>query len=297
MPALAPFGVHQYWRVYALNNNGGTSYIQIAQVEFLDASGNLIAPSGGTVIFSSEVISNEAVYAFDGTPLANSWLGNGTTNQWIGYQFPAAKAVASVRLWTAGGTIDRAPKDCILQSSNDGSTWVDAFSFSYYYPVISTARTFPLATPAAGYHYAWRLFCADNNGGSTWIIINEIEFHSTIGGADITSSAASYTGDTTGRVIYSSFDGSGDAYLAFSGTSGQWLSAGTTNQWIGQAFPNPVAIAEIAVTSANGQASRAPQNMKLEYSDDGGSTWTAQKTFAAQTAWGSTGETRVLAAI
>lgn len=297
MSGSASSGVHQYWRVYCTNNNGGSA-VNIAQVIFLDAYGVQVATSGGTVIKSSETVTNEAYYVFDGTPLANSWLASTAANEWVGYNFPSQVAIAGVTIWGPNsGIITRCPKDMLLQYSDDGAAWTTLFAFHFYGPVFNTGRTFPLATPSPGYHYQWRLDCADNNGGASYIIVDNIEFRATAGGADQTAgmSSASYGGNSSGRVTYSSDMPGGEAYNAFGGAGPWWESNGTTNQWDGAIFPTPVRVQEVAVLSASGQANRAPQNMSLSYSDDG-VTWVKKTTFAAQTGWAAGGETRILSA-
>lgn len=292
------YGTHAYWRVFCTNNHGGTSYINIAEVVFRDHDGNAIATSGGTVIKSSEVVSNEASLVFDGN-VATSWLGNGTTNQWVGYHFASAVAVEQVTLQVCDhGTdpIGRSPKDCILQYSDDGSAWSDAFSFVNVWPVESAAKTYPLAAPASGYHYAWRVFCVNNNGGTSGILVREIELRATAGGADQTANVGADPGTASGRVIKSTEFASDEAWRAYDNTSGLWFSNGTTNQYNGFVFPSPVKVEEITLQAHTSNMTRMVKDAHLDYSDDDGATWTTQKTFASQTGWAA-GEIRTLTAI
>jgi len=292
------FGAHAYWRIFMSNTNGASDFLNLAQIQFLNHSGTLIPATGGTVLFSTQTASNEAFYCFDGTPLANSWLSTSPTNQYVGYQFTSPVAPETVTLWGPNsGNILRCPLNCTMDYSDNGSSWTTAISFSMYGPVFSSSQTFPTVTPPAGSHRFWRVFCSDNNGGSSFIILDEIQFRATPGGANLTAGAtASYGGNTVGRVQYSSDVGGDEAYNAFTGTGALWASNGTTNQYNGWVFPSATPVQEVALTSGNGQAARAPKNMAIQYSDDG-TTWTTQKTLAAQTGWASTGETRVFAAI
>lgn len=284
--ASSPYGSHAYWRLFVTNTNGGT-VVNVGELNFKDASGSTIPATGGTASASSND-GNAPASAFDGS-LSSIWRATSGANEWLRYQFAAPVAVAQIVLYTpTSGTdfINRAPKDCKLQYSDDGSTWSDAFSFTNYLPVSGYGETYPFVAPPSGYHRAWRVFCVNNNGDAI-IRIEELEFRATAGGADQTSTTA-----TDGRAISSSGTASG----AFDNTTSQWNSATNTNEWVGFVFAAAVKNEEITVKSGSvSAATRSPKDMLFQYSDDG-VTWTTQKTFASQTGW-SASETRTLTAI
>lgn len=294
------YGNHAYWRVYATNNNGSTSFISLAEVVFKNGAGTTIPATGGAVLYSSQAngSTDAASKAFDGNP-ATSWAtASGTiTNSYIGYHFASAVGVEQVTLTLPPTNGNQSPKDCKLQYSDDGTTWSDAFTFSIPDWVIGQTRTFP-ETLDSGYHRMFRLFCTNNNGGSAFITMDEMEMRATSGGADQTASVG-LGGTTAGRVTGTSLGSGNEAYRLFdnvTNTGNYWAGSSTTNQWVAFIFPNPVKVEEISLTAPNTSATRVAKDMLLQYSDDGGSTWTTQKTFASQTGWAAS-ESRTLAAI
>lgn len=295
------FGTHSYWRVMVLDNHGDASFITINEVEFLDGSGNVIPATGGTAFASSNAGGSPAANAFGGGGSSGNWTSStgNVTNQHIGYQYPSGVGAEKVRLTLHdSSSYMRAPKDCELQYSDDGVSYTTAFSFTLILPVAGQQRTYPEAANPTGYHRAFRLFCANNNGSASSIILDELEMRATSGGADQTSNVGNSASNPGGRVVFSGQSAGNEAYRLFNNitnTGNYWASGVTTNGWAGFIFPNPVKVEEIALTSANTAATRAPKDMELQYSDDG-VNWTTQKTFAAQTGW-STNETRVLTAI
>lgn len=292
------YGSHPYWRVFATNNHGGSSFIEIGEVDFLDISGADIPTVGGTVIFSSVAIGNDPANGFDGSS-TTSWIGDSTTDEWLGYHYPSGVSVERVSVTTRNGGADpirRFPKDCKLQYSDDELVWADAFAFSTTLPVLGYAQVFPYSPPASGFHRGWRLYCDNNNGGSSFITIDALEFRATSGGADQTNGAAgSALGNTLGRAVWSSHAIASEGYNCFTDNGSLWHGNSTTNQWCGFYFPAPVKFEEISITAPAGTPTRAPKDMHIQYTDEG-DTWTTQKSLAQQTGWAA-GETRVLPAI
>lgn len=287
----SPYGNHAYWRVFATNNNGSGSFTSLAELAFKDGSGSTIPTTGGTVIFSSEVSSNEAAKAFDGDP-ASVWAGSGSTNQWIGYQFSSPVGVEQVALTsptTNGG--NQTPKDCLLQYSDDGSAWTTAFSFSNALYVLGSTITYP-ETLAAGYHRGFRINVTAVDG-SSFLQLDELEFRATAGGADQTVPIGANYSTTDGRVLTNSDNGGNEAWRVFGNDSGTWFVLGT-GAYVAFVFPAPVKVEEILM-KASGSATQTPKDFTLDYTDDG-ATWTTQKTFPSQTGW-TGGQSRVLAAI
>lgn len=290
---------HLYWRVLAADNWGGSGIV-IREVEFLDSGGSVIPATGGTAIASDDSVGFEASKAFDGTSTA--WYADAaSTDQWIGYHYPSAKSVGKVRITNDGGydnALGRSPKNCSLQYSDDGSSWSTAFTFVHH-SLFDCINTYP-ENLAAGYHHMWRLFCQDNNGWATLIVVGEVELRATAGGADQTTAISADAGDSSNRALASSEAVGNDAWRAWGddGAVSCWAGTSTTNEYIGIMLSTAIKVEEIAVTSGNTSHgdTRAPNQMHLDYSDDGGATWVTQKTFASQTGWGF-GETRVLTAI
>jgi F5/8 type C domain. len=293
------FGTHSYWRLFVTNNNGNASFIALAELEFLDGTGALIAATGGSAIASSVVTGGSAADAFDSST-STSWATTSgvVTDSWIGYQFPSPVGVEGVRLGAKSVNPDQTPKDCTLQYSDDGMSWTDVFSFTNRLWVREAYTQFP-ETLGDGYHRAWRVFAINVDGGSG-VSMQELELRATAGGADQTSSPGSNDGNSSGRAISSFVTGGGnEPWRAFDNTSANWFissaNGGSANSWIGYIFPDPVKVEEISITAASTNFNRTPKDMLLQYSDDG-VNWETQKTFPSQTGW-SSNETRVLTAI
>lgn len=128
---------------------------------------------------------------------------------------------------------------------------------------------------AVGYgsHTHWRVFATDNNGGATYTGIQEVQF------LDATDTLIPATG---GTVLYSSQVAGTDAAEAFDGlttTGDPWLGSGIASQYIGYAFATPKAVNSVKLWGPNSNALYAPQNSKLQYSDDG-TTWSDAYNFA-----------------
>ncbi|MGE5501040.1 MAG: hypothetical protein ACM3W4_03845 [Ignavibacteriales bacterium] len=185
---------------------------------------------------------------------------------------------------------DRSPATGTVDWSDDGVTWTTSFAFSLYGWILSQTRILPEAAPAAGYHRFWRVFCTNNNGGSSFTELGEIEFRATSGGPDQTTNLGSNSNSTLGRIVGSQIDQfNGEGYRAFNndGSTSYWFASGTTNQWVGYIFTSPVTVHEALIT-APGQITRGGKDMKIEHSDDG-VTWTTDATFTK--VWASTSDT------
>ena len=141
-------------------------------------------------------------------------------------------------------------------------------------------------------HRYWRLYIADNNGGSS-VVISELAMAETAGGANVC---------TGGTASASSVNASQSASLAFDGVvtaASSWQSAlnlyggsgSRSTAWIQYDFnTNPRDIVEIKITFATGIAdlNLAPKAFSLYYSDDD-ITWTRQRSWAEQVfAYGET---------
>jgi hypothetical protein len=128
------------------------------------------------------------------------------------------------------------------------------------YPAASAAGAF-------GTHRYWRINVTQNSGQASITAIGEIEFYSTVGGADITGSGTALSGGsgTDSTAPSNAFDNS---------PTSQWSRSSATNTWVGYDFGSAVGISGFSLSVATGgDPLRAPQAFTLDWSDDG-SAWT-----------------------
>lgn len=274
------------WRLFITNNHGSATFVSIQELKFYDSGGSEIVATGGTPLKSTETAGNEATKAFDNTSTDWSTSSGSVANQYIGYSYPSPKNVAKVGIKVTAGTVDRTPKDCLLQYY-DGATWQTLETFTLRWPVLSVERVFPEAALASGYHRAWRIWMTDNNGGTSFVGFSDAELRATSGGADQTAVLLSNAGSASGRIIGSSIANAGnEGYKAFDDvTTNAFAASGTTNQWVGFVFPTPVTVLQAMINSGTGlSAARTVKNGKIEWSDDDGGSWTTAGTFS-KTGW------------
>jgi len=289
----ADYGVHAYWRVLALNNHGDGSFTGLSNIEMRDVQGGPNLATGGTASVSSAA-SGSAANVFDGDA-GTSWVASGSTNQWAQYHFAEPVEIVEVLLYSGDiNGIGRLPRDCKVQYSDDGSSWTDAFTFTWDAPLYGNARRFPQPAYASGYARAWRINVTANNGDPIVTYIEELEFRATAGGADQTHPPAG-GGDSSGRIIGNSgelgaFDDETGAY----GVT-HWGHVASLPAWTGFVFADPVKVEEITMMNRNTTA-RSPADFTLDYLDDDGVTWVTQKTWTGIT-WSAVPEIKTLAAI
>ncbi|MEV5033688.1 discoidin domain-containing protein [Sphingobium sp. LMC3-1-1.1] len=284
------YGEHLYWRLLALDNWGDGSVTGLSDIELRGVQGGPNLATGGTPSVSNAGGGGSAAGAFDGDP-ATGWVASGTTNQWAQYQFADPVEIVEVQLFSGNiGGIGRLPRDCKLQYSDDGSSWTDAFAFTWDAPLFGDARAFPQPAYASGYARAWRLNVTANNGDSV-TYIEQLEFRATAGGADQAHPIPSDgNGDSTGRAVGTS----GTPWGAFN-PGDHWGNATSLPAYAGFVFPDPVKVEEIAITNLS-TTGRSPRDFTLDYLDDDGVTWVTQKTWTGIT-WSAVPETKTLAAI
>lgn len=290
IPFPAP---HRYWRVNVTTNGGGASTL-FEELEFRVIAGGPDVTGSGTAISGGSFTGGTPANAFNNST-ATSYNPSGSSG-YIGYDFGAGngKAIAEVAFLTsASTTLTALPKDFTLEWSDDGSTWTVQNTCHAYGWLFNATRTFPEATPAAGFHRYWQIFCETNNGGSSFIVLDDVQFRATSGGADQSAVLTTENGDSTGRPFGSS---AGQSYKCYdSNVSGAdpYFMTGTVNTYVGYIFPSPVKCEEVLLQCYTG-TTRAPNIVRIEYSDDG-VTFTQQKRITGLT-WTSN-EQKVLSAI
>lgn len=199
---------YKIYRINVTENNGDTTRISIDEIEMFewvyenkfliqtsdDRKISLIIPDenkdiipkmtsasapSGVVSASSIVSSNYAWNAFDDVTTGNGWVANGTTNQWICYQFPEPKRVGKYTL-TVTYNVTAAPKDWTFEGSNDGQNWIVLDSRSNITDwVAGTKKVFYIDKNKIGSYSYYRVNVSVNNGNASYISLGEIEIMET----------------------------------------------------------------------------------------------------------------------
>lgn len=126
------------------------------------------APSGAASAKTSHNAQYAAWLAFDGND-ATFWNSAGAAaGEWIQYQFPADVFVHSMAVSQYGSAFS--PKDCILQKSVDGVTFVDVKAMTL--PATGIAS---IDVASAGFCKYWRLSIS-NNYGAGYAALKELDF-------------------------------------------------------------------------------------------------------------------------
>lgn len=127
-----------------------------------------VAPSGAASAKTIYGAPYAAWLAFDGND-ATFWNSAGAAaGEWIQYQFPADVFVHSMAVSQYGSAFS--PKDCVLQKSVDGVTFVDVKAMTL--PATGIAS---IDVASAGFCKYWRLSIA-NNYGAGYVALKELGF-------------------------------------------------------------------------------------------------------------------------
>lgn len=200
---------YKIYRINVTENNGDTTRISIDEIEMFewvyenkfliqtsdDRKISLIVPDenkdiipkmtsantpSGVVSASSIASSNYAWNAFDDVTTGNGWLANGTTNQWICYQFPEPKRVGKYTLIVTYN-VTVAPKDWTFEGSNDGQNWIVLDNRSNITDwVAGTKKVFYIDKNKIGSYSYYRVNASVNNGNASHISLGEIEMMETV---------------------------------------------------------------------------------------------------------------------
>lgn len=143
----------------------------------------------------------------------------------------------------------------------------------------------PPSIPFTGTSTDWRLNLPASTNGS-YAALAEIQMHDSPGGPQLcagglASSSSNYSGNYTPD---KAFDGALNTL---------WHSGAGLPAWIGYSFPAAVAVLELYLWArGDSENGVAPTTIQLQYSMDGGSTWTTYASISGEPAW-TTGEQRI----
>ena len=117
---------HVYWRIRYTSTQSG-SYCSAGEIEMAATVGGADQCSGGTGFATATGGGSAVSYAFDNNP-ATAWYSFAPP-QAVGYAFPSAVSVVSVRITAENGNFagpSASPKSFTIEHSDNGSSWVVA---------------------------------------------------------------------------------------------------------------------------------------------------------------------------
>lgn len=287
---------HVYWRLYV--TAAPTGFVGIAEWKLYDSGSTQIPTTGGTVSASTSYPGQAASNAVDGNA-ATFWLSNGSAPHWLQYQFASAVDVSYITIQNAAagsGNDQHNPQDFQLQYSDTGSTWTTLYTWkgagwgSPGRTVTFNASNVVVASPVISYRL---LITSTSSSGSTSIAEWKLyDATSTLIPTTTYSAAASsvYTGSGTSSAP--------TPYLAFDGSASTWWNSGGTPtggspEWLSYDFASSVSIASFSIQARNDGSLylQSPLNFSLQFSTDGGATWTTAGAYTAA-GWSSAGQTQ-----
>lgn len=120
---------HRYWRIY-ITANQGDSYTSLYEFHPV-YNGAPVGMSGVTATSSSAYSTNTADKTIDGSTTIGWISASGNMPCWLQYDFGAGNAVDidGFLMWPfLSGYPNRAPKDFVIQSSDNGVDWTDVIT-------------------------------------------------------------------------------------------------------------------------------------------------------------------------
>lgn len=152
---------YRYWRIFISANNGDVSYTGLSEVELRTTEGGVDVTSPSTVVTSGTLYSGS--YPGSNTVDNNTgsiWLANPGAN-WIMYDLVTPTVIAEIGMYLYTSALNAAPKDFVVQGSNDGTTFTDIVAFSGI-TFTSAWKYFSMTPPT---HYSTFLTLSSFGGG------------------------------------------------------------------------------------------------------------------------------------
>ncbi len=120
----------RYWRIFIQTNNGDSQYITLSEVQLRGTLGGADLTTSSTPVLASSA-SSAAANLLDGN-LTNVWATspNSVTNQWVRFDMGTPTTLAQVAMYPQSTFLNRAPKDFIIQGSDDGTNFTDVKTFT-----------------------------------------------------------------------------------------------------------------------------------------------------------------------
>ena len=242
------------------------------------------APAGYIASASSVYSSYPAWKAFDGDG-STRWEANASTG-WLQIEFPTRRLIEGYAIDHSGWDTSYAPRDWIVEGSNDGSSWTALDAQSGHTDWGSARyKIFTINTPSSYTRY--RITVSANNGASRFLIDEwqlleqgfafsliddhivrtplgyETDFPAMTGnsqGGHILSASSQYGPDTSGYAKYNAFNRSLDP-------SGWYSGNGQPTGWLQRQLPQAETLYSYGVQCSN--ESQSANSWILQGSNDG----------------------------
>lgn len=126
--SATPVVAARYWRIF-INASDGGPFAGFTRIQMATSLGGInlivaqIANVDPPLLGSSEINGSNAVYMASDAILTDGWLAATNANEWWSYDFIADQAIASVVITGSFNSPSSSPKDFLIESSPDRSTW------------------------------------------------------------------------------------------------------------------------------------------------------------------------------
>lgn len=140
-PALQSW---RYWRIFIQTNDGNTGSIGIAEIELRATVGGADLTTASTPVTASTANGSFPAINVRDNDTGTFWISTAVTDQWVRLDLATAQQVAQVAIYPRAASLNSAPKDFIIQGSNDGTNFTDVKSFTGQTGWSAAYRTFDL---------------------------------------------------------------------------------------------------------------------------------------------------------
>jgi hypothetical protein len=267
-------GLSNKWRLNFSAKQSGAAFLQLQEAEMRATVGGADQCTGGTASASASA-SGAAANAFDDSTLTSWNTGVTTMPQWLEYDFATNVDVKQVTFTPQGAAGN---PTAFTVEYHDGAAWQVYWTEDVYDSVSANQLIFSKPDSLAAGSLRWRLAMKSTQGGSSFVVLNAIEFRATSGAADLTAPNSTDGGNSINGTSAAFDDNSGTTW-----SSGFHPSSGTP-AIAGYRFPTPKVVTEVAITVGSG-ANSTPTSFDVQYLDPATGTWVTSWSVAATGTW------------
>lgn len=135
---------YRYWRIFVQTNDGNTGSIGIGEIELRGTVGGADLTTTGTPALASTTSGGFVAGNVRDNDTGTFWISTAATDQWLRLDLGTAQQVAQVAIYPRAGSLNSAPKDFIIQGSDDGTNFNDVKAFTGITGWTAAYRTFDL---------------------------------------------------------------------------------------------------------------------------------------------------------